>query len=132
MEACDLGVTGKATSWIAGAEAAHGPIDVVVNNAGIEMIGLTDELPAEEGIALLELNSRYEPTFWARNAPFGDVDTLARRMPNAADGRRERVIYPRIYALGRWFPPLAAWLTAKVAPNPQRLVAPTDLLRAAG
>ncbi len=56
VEACDLGDPERATAWIAGAEAVHGPVDVLINNAGAELIGPTDELEVADGDALLRLN----------------------------------------------------------------------------
>src|SRR4051812_46636553 len=41
--AADLGDVERACDWIAPAEAALGPIDVLVNNAGVQVVGPTDQ-----------------------------------------------------------------------------------------
>lgn len=52
----DLSDPSGATEWIADAEAAHGPIDLLVNNAGMENVGLTAASDVETGLRLLQLN----------------------------------------------------------------------------
>jgi short-subunit dehydrogenase len=52
----DLSVPARATTWIADAEAALGPIDVLINNAGIENLGWFDESDVEVGERLLATN----------------------------------------------------------------------------
>ena len=203
VEASDLGDPERATAWIAGAEAALGPIDVLVNNAGGELIGPTDELEVADGDALLRLNlhtplrlmhaflpamlkrgraaivniasvaalapargyvwyaaskaglaaasqalrdevdgsgvrivtvypgpvrsdmavraeAALEQTFWLRNAPYGTSDVLARLVRRAVERDRPRIIYPRVFAFARWFPPISSWVTARTAPEPVR------------
>ena len=44
------------TDWLAGAEAALGPIDVLVNNAGVQIIDPTVDVAPEDGEALLRLD----------------------------------------------------------------------------
>lgn len=52
----DLGDLAHAADWIAPAEAALGPIDVLVNNAGIQLLGRTAQVSAEEGERLLAVD----------------------------------------------------------------------------
>lgn len=52
----DLSDHETAADWLDGAEAALGPIDVLVNNAGIEVIGRIEELEIEQGEKLLSVN----------------------------------------------------------------------------
>jgi short-subunit dehydrogenase len=52
----DLSLPERATEWIAGAEAAHGPIDVLVNNAGVQVLGRTSSVDVERGEMSLRLN----------------------------------------------------------------------------
>jgi short-subunit dehydrogenase len=52
----DLSDPTNATEWIAAAERRHGPIDVLVNNAGMENIGLAATSDPAEGVKLLNLN----------------------------------------------------------------------------
>lgn len=46
----------NAAAWIADAEAALGPIDVLINNAGMQVVGPTDEMSPEKGEAVINLN----------------------------------------------------------------------------
>ncbi len=52
----DLSDVSKATSWLEGARAANGPIDVLVNNAGIENTGPFASSDPKEGVKVLEVN----------------------------------------------------------------------------
>ena len=52
----DLADSAHATEWIAAAEAKHGPIDVLVNNAGMENVGATATSDAALGVKVLHLN----------------------------------------------------------------------------
>jgi short-subunit dehydrogenase len=52
----DLSEHHKAADWIDGAEGALGPIDVLINNAGVEHIAPADEIDLEKGEKLLFLN----------------------------------------------------------------------------
>jgi short-subunit dehydrogenase len=54
--AADLALPERATDWIAPAEAALGPIDVLVNNAGVQTIEATVLASVEKGEELLRLN----------------------------------------------------------------------------
>ena len=49
--------------------------------------------------------------------PLGDAATLARGLRRAILRRKKRFIYPRFYALARWFPRIAGWLSARLAPR---------------
>src|SRR5438552_3578451 len=52
----DLANVGQACDWIAPAERALGPIDVLVNNAGVQIIGPTALTASEDGERLLAIN----------------------------------------------------------------------------
>jgi len=52
----DLSIPERATDWIAPAEKALGPIDVLVNNAGVQHIEPVEFAVPEEGERLLRLN----------------------------------------------------------------------------
>jgi len=54
--AWDLGDAGRATGWLDDAEAALGPIDVLVNNAGRVISGSIDDVPLLEIREVLELD----------------------------------------------------------------------------
>ncbi|MFT3776634.1 MAG: SDR family NAD(P)-dependent oxidoreductase [Minicystis sp.] len=56
VQAADLSISEKATAWIAPAEEALGPIDVLVNNAGVQHIEPTELSVPEDGEMLLRLN----------------------------------------------------------------------------
>lgn len=52
----DLADPAKALDWLDGAEAALGPIDVLVNNAGIQIVQAADETPWDAAERLLALD----------------------------------------------------------------------------
>lgn len=52
----DLSDPASATDWIAAAEAAHGPIDVLINNAGIENTGPFEDSDPAMASRLLRTN----------------------------------------------------------------------------
>lgn len=54
----------------------------------------------------------------ARLLPTGDADVLARRIVDAWERRRPRVVYPAFYDLASRFPTVARRLTRAVSPEP--------------
>jgi short-subunit dehydrogenase len=52
----DLSEPGNVEDWVDEAEAVHGPIDVLVNNAGAQVVADTSQVDVEEGEASLRLN----------------------------------------------------------------------------
>ena len=54
--ACDLADSPQCTQWLHPAQDAFGPIDVLVNNAGMENTGPTVQSDTEECVKLLHLN----------------------------------------------------------------------------
>jgi short-subunit dehydrogenase len=52
----DLSDHHRATSWVDAAVAALGPIDVLVNNAGVQIVGRTLETPFEDAEKMMRLN----------------------------------------------------------------------------
>ena len=52
----DLSDPGQVTSWVDAAEAANGPIDVLINNAGVQIIRGFFDTPFEDGARLLQIN----------------------------------------------------------------------------
>ncbi|HRI66970.1 MAG TPA: SDR family NAD(P)-dependent oxidoreductase [Polyangium sp.] len=52
----DLSDSDRATEWIVPAEKALGPIDVIINNAGVQHVEKTELAKPEEGEKLLRLN----------------------------------------------------------------------------
>jgi short-subunit dehydrogenase len=205
--AADLSDPENATAWLAEAEAALGPVDVLVNNAGVQNIEATDEADVPSGEALLRLNvftplrlvcallpgmlarksgtivdissmagltpmpgmyyynaakgglgnaseglrgelrgtgvhvltvypgpvdtamaqagyTKYEMTLAARLSPVGTTDELARMIRKGVASRRARIVYPRSYAIARWFPNLSRWVTARISPPVKRRGAP--------
>jgi short-subunit dehydrogenase len=56
VHAADLRSPESATAWIAPAEEALGPIDVLVNNAGVQHVEPTEKAAPENGEELLRLN----------------------------------------------------------------------------
>lgn len=56
VAAWDLSDARACTGWVAGAREALGPIDVLVNNAGVQHIERTAEMDCERGERLLAVN----------------------------------------------------------------------------
>ena len=56
VHAADLSLPERAVEWLAPAEEALGPIDVLVNNAGVQHIEATDQARCDRGEELLRLN----------------------------------------------------------------------------
>lgn len=56
VQTADLSLPERATDWIAPAEAALGPIDVLVNNAGVQTVEATAQASVESGEEMLRLN----------------------------------------------------------------------------
>jgi short-subunit dehydrogenase len=54
--ACDLSDRDNCTEWIAEAEKQLGPIDVLINNAGVQIIGASSSVDPKLGERLLDLN----------------------------------------------------------------------------
>lgn len=52
----DLADHEKACDWVDGAQEALGPIDVIVNNAGVQIVARTVDTSVEDGERLLRLN----------------------------------------------------------------------------
>jgi short-subunit dehydrogenase len=52
-----------------------------------------------------------------RFAPVGDTKTLARLVVRAVERKKARVIYPRFYRLGFWFPSLGRWVAEHFVPQ---------------
>lgn len=52
----DLSDPAQVTSWIDAAEAVHGPIDVLINNAGVQIVRPFVETPFEDGARLLQVD----------------------------------------------------------------------------
>jgi NADP-dependent 3-hydroxy acid dehydrogenase YdfG len=52
----DLSDDARATAWIESAERENGPIDVLINNAGVENTGWTLEADPAASVALLRTN----------------------------------------------------------------------------
>ncbi len=196
----DLSDPARCAAWLPGAEAALGPVDVLINNAGVMRVEDTVEadpvasaqlvnlmlvtplqltrsvLPGmlqrkrgtvidiasvaalvptlratwysaikaghaaaaellrvelrDSGVHVLTVYpgpvhsalghaafARYQPTLATRLLPWGNATELARRVRRAAEHRRARLVYPRFYALTRYFPLTSRWLTNATAPR---------------
>ncbi len=53
---CDLSDLDHATDWLSAAEAALGPIDVLIHNAGVQVIGDTAHIDVDQGERSIRLN----------------------------------------------------------------------------
>jgi short-subunit dehydrogenase len=196
----DLADTTHAADWIAPAEAALGPIDVLISNAGFLTLGAVATFDPEEGERMIKINfltparlmravlpammrrrsgvivnvtslaalvaipdwvyqaasktasatfsealrvetrgtgvhvmtaypgmtdtpmtqgglDAYGRKGLAAMIPLGDAATLAKGLRRAVERRKKRFIYPRFYSIARWFPRIAGWLSARLAPR---------------
>src|SRR6478609_5413685 len=52
----DLSDPAQVTSWVDGAEAANGPIDVLINNAGVQIVKPFIDIPFEDGARLIQVD----------------------------------------------------------------------------
>lgn len=195
----DLADPSAACAWVEDAERALGPIDVLVNNAGVQIVRAAADTSWEEAERLLVLDlhtplrltrlllpkmiarktgtivdiasmaalaptpgmffynaakgglaaaseglraevkphglhvvtvypgpvksameeagrAAYEESRIVRSTPTGDPDELARLVVAAVVNKRERVIYPRSYAVARHFPNLTRWFLDTFTP----------------
>jgi short-subunit dehydrogenase len=195
----DLGNPDVAFAWIDAAEEAMGPIDVLVNNAGVQIVRSVLETTWEEGEKLLVLDlhtplrltqlvlkrmvprksgtivdiasmaalgptpgmffynaakaglaaaseglraemkphgihvvtvypgpvtsdmeaagrAAYHETAATKYTPTGAPDVLARMIAQAVAKKRDRVVYPRLYALSRHFPNATRWALDALTP----------------
>jgi short-subunit dehydrogenase len=67
----------------------------------------------------------YEKTWATSFSPVGKTEELARLVRRAVERRRPRVVYPRVYAVARWFPNLSRWFTARFSPPLRALPPPS-------
>ncbi|MBL8603031.1 MAG: SDR family NAD(P)-dependent oxidoreductase [Myxococcales bacterium] len=86
----DLSAPDSGTDWVDAAEAAMGPIDVLVNNAGVQLVGPTVEADVTEGerllrvdlLAPMRLTRRVLPSMLARGrGTIVDVASMAALAP---------------------------------------------------
>lgn len=88
---------------IAAIEKEHGPIDVLVNNAGVEKAGSVEELPLSEFRAVMETNY------------FGALRCIQAVLPQMRERRRGCIINVSSVAGRITNPPLAAYTASKWA-----------------
>ena len=58
VRACDVGDLEALEALVAGVEADHGGVDVLINNAGLGDIGLTEVAPMDKLTAMVDVNVR--------------------------------------------------------------------------
>jgi hypothetical protein len=63
--------------------------------------------------------AQYARSVLADAIPTGTADELARRITDAIEKKRPRVIYPTLYGLGWWATNAASWLALAAGPAPQ-------------
>jgi short-subunit dehydrogenase len=79
----DLSDRTRATAWIADAEEQGGPIDVMINNAGVENTGWAHEADVEAGVALIQTNM-ISPMLIARAILPGMIERRSGTIVNVA------------------------------------------------
>ena len=52
----DLSDPAQVTNWVDAAEAANGPIDVLINNAGVQIVRPFLDTPFEDGVRLIQID----------------------------------------------------------------------------
>jgi short-subunit dehydrogenase len=66
-----------------------------------------------------------ESTFGARATPVGTTEVLARLIRRAIEKKKPRVIYPRVYALSRYFPNTTRFVLDHFSPRPRSIPSKT-------
>jgi short-subunit dehydrogenase len=66
----------------------------------------------------------YQPGLGPKLLPYGNTTALARLVRRAVDGRKNRIIYPWIYTVTRWFPATTRFMMDISTPPPYSLDAP--------
>ena len=88
---------------------------VELRGSGVHVLtvypGMTDTPMAQGGLDL------YGRKGLAARIPLGDAAQLADRLRRAIERRRARLVYPRFYAVVRWFPRLSRWIAERFAPR---------------
>lgn len=209
VAAVDLADTAHCCEWIAGAEAALGPIDVLISNAGVMSLGPVAQLDPAEAQKMIALNylapvallramlpkmlerrsgvlvnvtsmaalvtlpgwiyqsssktasatfsealrrevrgsgvhvltvypgmtdtpmtqgglDRYGRSGLVKLLPLGTPAGFARTVRRSVERRSARAFYPAPYALARWFPGIARWLSTAVTPPLKALPEPAQ------
>ena len=92
-------------------EALRGELEATGVNVVTVYPGPVHTDMGDKGIA------KYEPSFATRLTVWGTSEGLAKRVGEAIDMRRARVIYPATYALSRWMPNISRWLALRFGPR---------------
>jgi short-subunit dehydrogenase len=205
--AADLADSAQATSWLPAAVAELGPVDILINNAGVQIVAPTVEVANDEARRLYEVDllsplaliravlpsmlarrsgaivniaslaalaptpgmmdynaakgalaaaseslrgelrksgvhvltvypgpvhtpmgdagyAAYPPTLGVKLLPAGTTGVLAERIRRAVDRRQARIIYPRLYAITRYFPAVTRIALDLSTPPPYSVGAP--------
>ena len=77
----DLSDLDQATDWLSGAQAALGPVALLVNNAGVQVIGRTDRVDLDRVEASIRVNLMAPMRLWQAVLP----GMLARRFGTIVD-----------------------------------------------
>ena len=100
----------------AGLGAASESLRGEFRNSGVHVVtvypGPVDTAMARAGYAA------YPDSLSVRLLPEGTPEEMARRIREAVDLRKSRVIYPSFYVLLRYFPWVARWLLDRMTPRP--------------
>jgi short-subunit dehydrogenase len=93
-----------------------------VRGSGVHVLtvypGMTDTPMTQGGL------DRYGRSGLVKLLPLGTPAGFARTVRRAIERRKARAFYPPPYAMARWFPRIAGWLSAAVTPKLQPLLPP--------
>ena len=101
VRACDVADLDALEALVAGIEADHGGVDVLINNAGLGDIGLTEEAPVDKLTAMVDVNVR-GLTFLTRRVLTGMLERGRGGILNVSSG----------FGL-TWLPASAAYIGTK-------------------
>ena len=68
--------------------------------------------------------AQLEPSASSRMAPIGNAAVLAKMIVDAVGSGKARIIYPRFYLLGWWFPWFGRWVAERFVPKATGAVTP--------
>ena len=100
----------------AGLAAASEALRGELRGTGVHVVTVYPGIIGETDLAQAAL-ARYRSTPMLRLQPQGTAAELARRVRVAIERRSQRVVYPRMNVLARWFPTIVRWIMDRFTPG---------------